>query len=170
MQALGLVWENLVHCGRNVREIRTPIAEPSHFGARLLLEHWWDRQAYGGIVVGRDLPSRALGSILRNLAVYEPVNGGRDWRVRLAGSAFMRRFAREISGLNLSQCVAADQLNEHLEDIEATVETGRPIMHDVHITQGEKTQVEFETLHLRILAPRGAAAWVLGGVFYKDWA
>jgi hypothetical protein len=168
MQALGLVWENLAHSGRNVREIRTPIAEPTHFGAVLLLEHWWERQPRGGIVVGRDLPSRKLGCILRNLAVYEPVDAGRDWRIRLAGSTFMRRFAREISGLTLSQCVTSDRLDEHLEELANAIRLSAPIAHNVRITRGEKTHAEFETLLLRILAPKGLASWVLEGIFYKD--
>jgi hypothetical protein len=170
MQALGLVWENLAHSGRTMREIRTPISEPTHFGARLLLEHWWERQSRGGIVVGRDLPSRALGGVLRNLAVFEPVGGGQDFRVRLAGAAFMRRFAREIGGHMLSQCVTPDRLDEHRQDLSGAIIIGAPIMHDVRIVRGEKVHAEFETLYLRILAPKGLAPWVLGGIFYLDWA
>ena len=170
MQALGLVWENLVHSGRNMREIRRPILEPTHFGARLLLEHWWDKQCRGGIVVGRDLPTRATACVLRNLAVYEPVEDGRDYRVRLAGAAFMRRFAREIGGLMLSQCLTAEKLDEQRTDLERAIAVGAPVMHDVRVMRGEEVHAEFETLHLRILAPGGVASWALGGVFYFDWA
>jgi len=170
MQVLGLVWENLVHSGRPLREFRTPIVEPTHFGARLLLEHWWDRQPRGGIVMGRDLPLRSLGCILRNLAIYEPLDGGRDYRVRLAGGAFMRLFAQEISGLRISQFVASNCIDEHREELSDAYEAGAPIAHSVRIMCGEKTYAEFETLHLRILAPRGVTAWVLGSVFFSDWA
>lgn len=152
-----------------MREIRTTLAEPTHFGARLLLEHWWERQPRGGIVMGRDLPSRSLGCILRNLAVYEPVDGGQDYRVRLAGAAFMRLFAQEISGLKLSQFVTSDCMEDYREEFSCVFEVGAPVLHNVRIMCGEKTHVEFETLHLRILAPRGIAAWVLGSVFYNDW-
>jgi hypothetical protein len=169
MQALGLVWENLVRSGRPLQAFRTPIAEPTHFGARLLLEHWWDRQPRGGIVMGRDLPLRSLGCILRNLAIYEPLDGGRDYHVRLAGAAFMRLFAQEISGLNISQFIASDCIDEHREELSDACE-GAPISHSVRIMCGEKIHAEFETLHLRILAPKGVAAWVLGSVFFADWA
>jgi hypothetical protein len=170
MQALGLVWENLVHSGRNLREFRTPIPEPTHFAAKVLLEQWWDRQSRGGIVMGRDLPSRALSCVLRNLAVYEPVDLGHDYRVRLAGSAFRRRFAREIGGLRLSEFVSQDDFEEYRSNLSKAIVVGAPIIHDVRIARGDKTLAEFETLHLRILAPRGTASWVLGSVFFKDWA
>jgi hypothetical protein len=169
MQALGLVWESLVHPGRSICEVQTPIPEPTHFGAKLLLEKWWDRQSRGGIVMGRDLPSRELGCVLRNLAVYEPVDLGKDYRVRLAGAAFMRRFAKEIGGLRLSEFVRSDNFQDHRMNLCKAIVVGAPIIHDVRVMRGEKTLAEFETLHLRILAPRGATSWVLGGVFYKDW-
>ncbi len=170
MQALGLVWENLVHSARAVQEIRAPISEPTHFGSRLLLEYWWERQCRGGIVVGRDLPSRPLGCILRYLAVYEPVDGGSDYRVRLAGAAFMRRFGREIGGLRLSQCVSAESFDEHREKLADAIAIGAPIMHAVRLTRSGKCLAEFESVYLRILAPKGNASWVLGGIFYNDWA
>ncbi|MGD0189243.1 MAG: hypothetical protein ABSD74_00725 [Rhizomicrobium sp.] len=169
MQALGLVGESVVHSGRSVREIRAAISEPTHFGAKLLLEKWWDRQSRGGIVMGRDLPSRELGCVLRNLAVYEPVDLGRDYRVRLAGAAFMRRFAKEIGGLRLSEFVMSDDFHDHRMSLCQAIVIGAPIIHDVRVVRGERVLAEFETMHLRILAPRCATSWVLGSLFYKDW-
>lgn len=169
MQALGLVWENLVHSGRNLREIRTPIAEPDHSGARLLLEHWWDRQSRGGIVMGRDLPSRSLASVLRNLAVFEPLQHGHDYRTRLAGAAFLRRFAREVRGLRLSEFVPQPLLDSHRNDIFTAMSLPEPVIQKVRVTSGQKDYLELETVHLRILAPKGVAPWALAGFFYRDW-
>ena len=82
MQALGLVWGNLDSVAANLEEVRTRIDVPSQYGARLLLDYWRARQAEDGFVVGRDVPSRRLACVLRNLAIYEPIEDGRDFRVR----------------------------------------------------------------------------------------
>lgn len=170
MQALGLVWENVTDSGEDVREIRSPIAEPTLYGARLLLEEWWARQPHGGIVLGRDLPSRTLGCVLRNLAVYQPLDLGRDYRIRLAGAAFLRRFGREIGGLLLSQYLDAAPFRVCCEEFGRVLAIGAPVMHHVRFVRSEKTLAEFETLALRILSAHGSASWVLGGLFFKDWA
>ena len=92
MQALGLVWGNLDPVAQNLEEIRTEIPTPTQYGACLLLDQWKTREQRGGFVVGRDVPSRDLASILRNIGLFEPIDGAADFRVRLAGTAFMRRF------------------------------------------------------------------------------
>jgi hypothetical protein len=47
--------------------IYTPITEPSHPGTITLLDAWRRADAGGGFVVGRDVPSRALATVLRDL-------------------------------------------------------------------------------------------------------
>src|SRR4029077_18422682 len=90
MQALGLVWGDVDTPSYEPDEQSMPLAAPVHFGARLLFEYWEERAAHGGIAIGRDVPPRKLSPILLNPAVYEPLEG--DFRIRLAGAAFLRRF------------------------------------------------------------------------------
>jgi len=124
----------------------------------------------GGIDLGRDPPLLALPCISRNLAVYESLDGGRDFRMRLADVAFMRLFARDIGGLKLPQFNASDCIEEHCGGTSDALEVGAPIAHSVRSMSGEKTNAECKTLFVRILAPKGFTVWVPGCVFYADWA
>ena len=88
MQAVGLVWSEVDQSAPDFRAKGGLIEGPRHPGAKLTFDVWQERMAQGGFVVGRDIPSRALGGVLRNLAVYEPLEGGEDFRIRVAGTAF----------------------------------------------------------------------------------
>ena len=169
MQALGLVWGNLDPVSANLEEIRTEIPCPTHYGARLLLDHWISREARGGFVVGRDVPSRDIASILRNLALYEPIDGAADFRVRLAGAAFMRRFGRDITGLMLSQIYDATKFEIQRENLESVIRSGRPYIVDVKAVRGDRVFLRFEGIGLRVLSPDRKNAWVMGALFSSDW-
>lgn len=167
---LGLVWESLIHSNDDVREVRAPLAAPSHAGAQRLLDYWWEHQPRGGIVVGKHLPSHTLRTELKSLAIYEPVDGGREFRVRLAGTAYLRRFARETGGLRLSEFLARENLMEHRWLLANAIGMAAPLVHDVRVVVGKKTYIEFETLHLKVWAPDMRAAWALEGLFFRDWS
>lgn len=170
MQALGLVWGHLDPFATGLSETRTPIETPNHFGARLLLDHWRARNAEGGFVLGRDLPSRALACVLRNLAIYEPLDGGTDFRVRLAGTAFIRRFGRDVTGLTLSQIYDRWTFEKRRADLDALMVSSTPCVADVQLARETRVFLHFEALRLAVRAPRRDAVWALAGIFYSDWA
>lgn len=169
MQALGLVWGNLDPVAQNLEELRTEIPTPTQYGACLLLDQWKTREQRGGFVVGRDVPSRDLASILRNIALYEPVDEARDFRVRLAGSAFMRRFGRDITGLTLSKIYGSPDFEEKRAALSGIIHSKKPVIVDVKILRNARTLMRFEGLGLRVLSPDRKDVWVMGGLFYSDW-
>jgi hypothetical protein len=169
MQALGLVWGNLDPVAQNLEEIRTEIPTPTQYGASLLLDQWRTREARGGFVVGRDVPSRDLASILRNIALYEPVDDEADFRVRLAGSAFMRRFGRDITGLLLSKIYDRQNFEDKRQALSGIIRSKNPVIVDVKILRNTRTIMRFEGLGLRVLSPDRNNVWVMGGLFYSDW-
>jgi hypothetical protein len=171
MQALGLVWGNLDSVAAKLQEIRAEIPGPTHYGASLLLDNWRDREKNrGGFVVGRDVPSRELATVLRNLALYEPVDDGADFRVRLAGTAFLRRFGRDITGLKLSEIYDAAKFESQRGFFNAVIRTGTPHAVDVKVVRDKRTYLRFEILRLRVLSPDRKASWVMTGLFYLDAA
>ena len=103
MQALGLVWGDVNANAAGFQEVFTVMREPSHYDARHLFVCWRERNDEGGFVIGKDVPSRALARVMSHLVVYEPLDGGRDFRARLAGTSLLRRFGRDISGSKLSE-------------------------------------------------------------------
>jgi hypothetical protein len=169
MQALGLVWRGVDATAADALEKRVRIPEPIHFGARLLFDNWRKRRAKDGFVVNRDVPSRALASVLRNLIVYEPQDGARDFRVRLAGSALIRRFDCDITGLKLSELFDRTSFECHRDAMVDIVQTDTPSILDVKLVAKGRTQLHFEVLGLPVQSPDKSAVWVLGGLFYYDW-
>lgn len=170
MQALGLVWGNWDPVTDELVERVTDIDSPTQYGARLLLERWRERQAEDGFVVGRDVPSRALASVLRNLAIYEPGEDLKDFRVRLAGTAFTRRFGRDVTGMQLSEMFAEAGFLHHKSRLADIVKTRKPHVMDVRLMRDDRQFLRFEGLRLPVLAPDREKIWVLSGLFYSDWA
>jgi hypothetical protein len=168
MQALGLIWGDDDPRGADVEEGTTPLAEPVHFGARLLFKYWSEKQQTGGLIVGRDLPSRALGPTLRHLALYEPIAGGSDFYVRLAGSALLRRFGRDITGSTLSELFDKPVFERHRERLANMILDRRPFSLDMKLKKSGRHSLHFEVLGLPVLHESGTR-WALSGIFYHDW-
>lgn len=169
MQALGLVWRDVDSISPDCDEYCIPKDAPSHSGAELAHQNWRDKHANGGFVVGRDLPSRALAGVLRNLAIYEPVDDGADFRLRVAGTALVRRYGCDVTGLLLSQLYEPRAFERQQEQI-AKVQQGEPLFCDVRITRGGRLQLHYELLLLPVRSADFSQSWVLGGFFYHDWA
>ncbi|MGH6871620.1 MAG: PAS domain-containing protein [Rhizomicrobium sp.] len=169
MQALGLVWRGVDAAAPDVKETRAELAEPAHYGARLLFDHWCERRAAGGFVLNRDVPSRALAPILRNLVVYQPLGCERDFRVRLAGSGLIRRFDCDITGLKLTELFDASAFEFHCRTLRDVVRTDTPAILDVRLAAHDRTELHYEMVSLPVRAPESGATWVLGGLFYHDW-
>ncbi len=169
MQALGLVWRDVDTNAAGVQEKRTHIPEPVHFGARLLFDNWRKRRAQDGFVVNRDVPSRALATVLRNLIIYEPQDNFRNFRVRLAGSALIRRFDCDVTGLKLSELFDRESFDCHRDVMRGIVQSDTPSILDVKLMAKGRAQLHFEVLGLPVQSPDRSAVWVLGGLFYYDW-
>lgn len=169
MQALGLVWDNLDPLTIDLEEAATDIARPKQFGAALLLEQWRTKKEWGGFVVGRDVPSRALACVLRNLALYEAVDGASDFRVRLAGSAFIRRFGQDVTGFKLSQIYSPQNFAWQCADLRAVASGDAPHIADVTLVRDSRTVLRYESVRLPVLAPDRVSVWVLGSLFCFDW-
>lgn len=166
MQALGLVWQN--SSAADVEEVHQEIPEPAQFGARLLLDHWNGNA--DGITVGRDLPSRKLACVLRNVALLEPRDGMADFHIRLAGTAFMRRFGRDVSGLKLSEVYDREHFEAHRARYARVIASRRPHVADVELRRNRRTFSRVESVCLPIWPPHRQESWILKGLFYSDWA
>jgi hypothetical protein len=168
MQALGLVWDAVDPLTAGLSETAMQIPEPVHYGARLLFERWRELQGGDGFVVGRDVPARQLGGILRNLAVFEPLEDCSDFRVRLAGTAFMRRFGRDITGLKLSEIFQDSVLEGYRAHMTQVVKSGTPLVLDVTLQRGNRTFLHAESLRVPVQSADRTCTWVLSGLFYYD--
>ena len=70
----------------------------------LKLLAFWDARPADGIVMGRDVPSRAIASLLRNISILEPTEDRSDLRIRLAGASLLKRWNGDVKGRNCRNC------------------------------------------------------------------
>ena len=168
MQALGLVWRDVDPISPDCEEVSVAKDRPSHPGAQLIYRNWSEYREDGGLVVGRDLPSRALAGVLRNLAVYEPVGGTADFRVRVAGTGLVRRYGCDVTGLPLSQ-IYEQHAFERQRDLMTAIRNGARAFFDVDMVRAGRTELQYESLFLPVRSPDLQQRWVLAGIFYHDW-
>ncbi len=169
MQALGLVWGNSDSSASDFEEIRMRIDAPTQYGARLLVDHWRARDEGRDFVVGRDVPARALAPVLRNLALYEPVDGASNFRIRLAGAAFMRRFGRDVTGMSLADVYNPANFTVQRNNLVEVMGSKESYIWDVNIVRDERLFLRYEAVRLPVLSPDRGKTWVMGGLFYSDW-
>lgn len=168
MQALGLVWRDVDSISPDSNETFSRLGEPEHPGACVTFDNWQEKHAGGGFVVGRDLPSRALAGVLRNLAICEPLRGGADFQVRLAGTAFVRRFGCEVTGTLLSQLYDPQSFERCAGSMRYALR-GKPSSWDAKLIRNGRTELQYESLLLPVLSPDISQSWVLAGMFFHDW-
>jgi hypothetical protein len=160
MQALGLVLDD----GRDgFCEICTPLAVAAHRDTRLLLDTWRRLDASGGFIVGIHIPSRSLVSTLGGLSLYEPVDGGRDFRVRLAGSSLLRRFGRDIGGALLSQVFDRSALGFHKSRMRQAQRCGTPFLYRADKRWEGQPHLAFEIVGMRVYSPDCRDPWIMTG-------
>ena len=164
MQALGQVWGRIDPRAPDLKETASHLDAPRLHGAQLLLDNWC--KADGGFVIGRDIPSRPLSSVLRNIAVLEPVEG--DFHVRLGGTALLVRFGRDISGAHLSELYAPATFARRSKWLHDAIDGNRPLMHQIEMRQGNRKPLNFELIYLPVLAPDRRTPWALAGFFYYE--
>jgi hypothetical protein len=113
------------------RETFLPMHAPRHLHARRLHEHWSERQ--DAFVIGRDIPSRALAPVLRNVAVLEANDDHTDFNVRLAGTAWLRRFGYDVTGTMLSQLYDRETFAGRRQLLWTLLKDGAPVFRDVKL-------------------------------------
>lgn len=142
-----------------------PVETPCHPDSKIAMRFWNDRPA-DGIQIGRDVPSRAISSLLSRIVVFQPVENGRDFKVYLVGGRVRHRFGRDITGELLSQLYSAEQFPQRLACHQAILATGAPSAALITYRLKGAEVLKLELLRLPVVAPNGVDRWVLAFVFY----
>lgn len=141
------------------------IAAPAHPEAVKALA-FWDARPADGIVIGRDVPSRAIASLLSHIIIHEPINDGSDLKVRVAGTAAQRRFGRDITGKTMSELFPTSSFRDRLKSVLTAMETGAPQFADCQLSSGTLDILHSELVILPVLAPDRVTKWALTIVFF----
>jgi hypothetical protein len=152
--------------GPDTRYQWKPVDDPTHPDLLALVNYWRLREADGGLVVGRHLPSREIKLLLSNMMLLEPVDGEQDFKIRLAGTSMQRRFGREIAGLNVSAILKPEDFASRRSQINEVLASGKPVYCEATISRGNIVALRSEFGILPVLAPDTGARWALVGIFY----
>lgn len=149
------------------RYVRNVLANASHPGSLSLISCWKEFEAKGGMRMGRDIPSRALAKLLPHILIAEPVRQWEDARIRLAGTALIERFGRDIAGLLVTQLYADNPEGAPLllELGRRTVQTRQTSVLDTRIIVDDAEMMHMEMVLLPIQSKDGSEIWILVGAF-----
>jgi hypothetical protein len=149
------------------RYVRTVRMAPSHPSSIALMACWRELEAKGGMRMGRDIPSRALVKLLPHILITEPIDNWEDARIRLAGTAMLERFGRDIAGTLVSQIYENDldgaQLLLHLG--RCATESREPGVVDTRIFVDGIEMMHLEIVLMPINSADGSGVWNLVGAF-----
>jgi len=167
MQALGLAVDDRIV--DSALDVHTVLAAPVHRDACFLHEQWRSHAAAGGFMVGIHIPSRKLARLLPALSLYEPVDRGRDFHVRLAGTALRRRFGRDITGCKLSEVFTGKTFDGYAGRMRRVLADGEPFVLELRVVHEGLTRLRFEWLGLQVFSPDCRHPWIMTGHFlYAD--
>ena len=161
------IFEDASNEGSGIQTEYRSIATPVHPQAEKVLA-FWDARPADGIIIGRDVPSRAIASLLSHVIIHEPIDGGSDLKVRVAGTAVRRRFGRDITGETMSKLFSTPTFAARLQSVLTAIETGAPQFADCHLSNGS-----FEILHseleiLPVIARDRISKWAMTVVLFFD--
>lgn len=147
------------------KRVYRQLTAPSLPTTELLLTLWQERQGAGGLVIGQDIPSRAVAPVLRNLIVYEPVDDFADFHVRLAGSGYLAHYGCDVTGKAMSELFDADTFLHNLRFGRQVVEEQTPFLFSGALTEFGIARGSYELALLPVFAPDRATKWMLVGAF-----
>lgn len=149
------------------RYVRTVCAEASHPNSIALMAFWRALEAKDGMRMGRDIPSRALAKLLPHILITEPIDNWSDARIRLAGTAMIERFGREIAGTLVSENYTQDQDGAKLllQLGARAAQSREPGVLNTRIFADGIEMMHLEIVLLPIFAPDGTGVWNVVGAF-----
>ena len=150
--------------GQTVEMTVSEMEAPTHEGAKELFAYWESRGRE--FVMGRDVPSRAISRLTKNLNVLEPVGAGEDFRFRLVGSELNHRIGRDISGMCVSEVYPESVVKGFLGSLNKVISVGTPVFQSVRVLGALGEVRRPEVVMVPIKSPDQKATWVLHGVFY----
>lgn len=131
-----------------------------------IAQHFWDERAPDGIIIGRDVPSRAIARLLSNIIIYQPLGDRSDLRVQLAGSAIRRRFARDITGARMSELFGPDDFPVRFNTLMEVIDSGEPRMACITHTAGNVEVFRLELLMLPVWLAGHSSKGAMSFCFY----
>jgi len=151
--------------GPENRHAYASVAEARHPHSIRLVEFWREGEKDGGLVVGRDIPSRPIAALLRHLIVYEPVADCSDFRIRHAGTAYITHYGFDVTGKLMSELFEPDIFRHNCAKAKEVIWFGKPDILDANLSQFGISRRHYEVVQLPVWGPDKIGRWMLCGIF-----
>jgi hypothetical protein len=165
---MAVVLGRIVDSHYDYKHRMTVVKTPVHPATMQLLDYWRECDVRGGLRMGRDVPSRAIALLLKDLCVAEPVDDWADARIRLAGSTMTEYFGRDVSGMLMSQIIGDGRESDFQLMMNGsgyvTAKNKPGTIEHILLNEG-RVVLRQEMTAVPIWAPDGDARWVLTGTF-----
>lgn len=178
----SVLWESV---GARVADNRAPITSiepitgervnvrfremdgPSREGSCALIA-WWRAitEEKGNFVMGRDVPARPIAKFTKHLQVFEPVDGGENFRYRVVGSVLSERIGRDVTGLLVTEVYADEAAAHFVRILNKVIATGTPAVQEAQVVGRMGVARRAEGVLLPMRSPDLKEIWILTGAFY----
>jgi hypothetical protein len=140
---------------------------PTHPSTLVLLDHWHACQAHGGMRMGRDIPSRAIAALMKDVIVSQPIGDWQDAHLRLVGSGMAAHFGRDVTGLRMNEVFAGELADRDrlLAGARTCIANNRPGTVEQTLLHDGKEILRQEMTAMPLLAPSGDERWLLTATF-----
>lgn len=163
MLSLGLRTDDVA--AGYLQETFIPLAKPCHTSAQKLLE-FWDNRPADGIVVGRDIPSRQIASLLSHITMWEPVAGGRDYMMRYMGETLRARYRGYAVGRLMSELLSPDLFAYQIDSFMQLIANDTVEVLDIAQSHNGCNYLHYEVVAFPVLASNAKEHWAVAGTFY----
>jgi hypothetical protein len=160
---------NFVASNAPLHECIHQIDMPQSGNMRALVAIWKNKPP-DGLVVGRDIPSRAIARVLSHILLWEPLEDGTDLVLRLCGEGMRLRFGADAVGKRFGELIAPEvvpffrDLGNRMMDEELCASFDIQLMRKVAIDG--RNELHFEVVIFPVWSPGRKARWILNGISY----
>jgi hypothetical protein len=129
-------------------------SEPDHPANRWLIAYWEARRGADGVALRKDMSFSDLKLLLPGFFVVEPMDNGRDFVFRLAGTEIEERLSLRVTGRRFTECYgesAAGAINFYmrvLSDVKPHVLRGNFLGRGIEYA-------DFEAVHMAVRGQSG---------------
>lgn len=149
---------------------------PQHPGAAALSAYWEKKRGERPMPDRSDIRPSEIVQLLPYLLICEPVDAGRDFRIRIFGTALVALFGEEMTGKYLSEFGRGSSIvtrpegarNRYQHITERALREARPIFTCSHFINTVHRSVEWHGFSGPLTAGGNDVAQILAGIFFTQ--
>jgi len=115
---------------------------------RKIYEYWLKKCSGGALPARRDIDPVDVYDCLSMLMILDVVDGGRDFRIRLAGSEVEDAHDRPLKGVMVSDMGQGAEMKALLERFQSVVRTREPDFRSASLAMVGRAFIEFDRVAL----------------------